>query len=233
MVTRSAIVVAGGDGTLFHLLVRLLPPWPPIRLIPQGRGNAVARDVGLRRAARIDVLQVVAEPEQGEPIRAISVSSVGVGYPADVTRRSLALRFLRRLSYAAAALFTWPRWHAFSLSLDGGPARHGKLRGVLINNTRFTGGFEAFPSASSSDGVAECVELTSGYYRQLAHNLSAISGLHFYTPARITQIRRVVVGASHPLDLMIDGELLGPVRRVEVSLLPAALQVEIVALGPR
>jgi diacylglycerol kinase family enzyme len=230
---RSALVVAGGDGTLFHLLCRLSPPWPPVRLVPQGRGNALARDIGTGNAARVDVLRVVAEHDNGCLREYYSVSSVGLGYPSEVTRRSLPLRFLRRLSYAAAAVLTRPRWHRFTISLDGGPPRTARLRGVLVNNTRYTGGFEALPEASSSDGVAECLELTSGYVRQMAHNLSVISGLHCYAPVRITRIRRGWIVFGEPLGLMIDGELLGPVRRVELTVVPGALEVEIVQLARR
>lgn len=230
---RSALVIAGGDGTLFHLLARLSPPWPPIRLAPKGRGNALARDIGPGNAARVDVLHVLAEHEPGGLRQYYSVSSIGLGYPSEVTRRSFPLRFLRRLSYAVAAVATRPRWHGFTISLDGGPPRPAQLRGVLVNNTRYTGGFEALPEASSSDGVAECLELTAGYARQMAHNLSAMTGLHCYAPARITRIRRAWILAEEPLELMIDGELLGPVRRIELTVEPGALEVEILRLSGR
>lgn len=227
MDSRSAIVVAGGDGTLFHLLARLPRPWPPIRIVPQGRGNALARDVGAGRTARVDALHVVAARASGEGLDCISLSSVGLGYPAEVTRRSRPLRFLRRLSYAAAALFTRPRLHRFTISLDGEPPRHAALRGVLVNNTRFTGGFEALPGACSGDGAAECLELTAGYFRQMAHNLSVITGLHCYAPVRIRRIRSARLLPAEPLELMIDGELLGPVVEVRIRVMPAALEVEI------
>lgn len=233
MELRSALVVAGGDGTLFHLLARLAPPWPPIRLVPQGRGNALACDLGAGCTARVDVLRVRTEDGGGRPREYPSVSSVGLGYPAVVTRRSFALRFLRRLSYAGAAALTRPQWLRYTVSLDGEPPRGVKLRGILVNNTRYTGGFEALPQASSCDGFAECVELTAGYVRQMAHNLSAMTGLHCYAPARITRIRHALVVPERPTELMIDGELLGLVRRVELQVEPAALEVGILRLGSR
>ncbi len=181
----------------------------------------------------MDVLRGVAEHDDGGRRQYCSVSSVGMGYPSEVTRRSFPLRFLRGLSYAGAAVFTRPRWHRFTISLDGSPPRTAKLRGVLVNNTRFTGGFEALPEASSGDGVAECLELTAGYVRQMAHNLSVISGLYCYAPVRVTRMRRGWIVSHEPLDLMIDGELLGPVRRVELAVVPGSLDVEIVQLARR
>lgn len=227
MASGSPIWVAGGDGTLFHLLCRLDPPWPPIVLVPAGRGNALARDVGLGREAFVDVIRVRAARPGGGTLECFSLSSVGLGYPADITRRAFPLRLLRRLSYAGAALFTLPRWNDYEISLDGEPARRVRLRGVLVNNTRYTGGFEALPRASSSDGVAECMELTAGYISQMAHNLSVISGLHWYAPVRVRPARRARIAPLGPMELMIDGELLGVVESVEIEVWPRALQVRI------
>ncbi len=227
MESRSVPVLAGGDGTLFHLLCRLARPWPPLILVPNGRGNALARDIGFGREARVDALQVRALRPSGEPLECFSLSSVGLGYPAAVTRRAARFRFLRRLSYAAAAVFTMPAPHEYEIALDGETPRRVPLRGVLVNNTRYTGGFEALPRASSSDGLAECLELASGYFRQMAHNLSVISGLHCYAPARVRQIRSARIAPLQPMELMVDGELLGPVSAVEVDVLPAALRVRI------
>lgn len=219
--------MSGGDGTLFHLLCRLVPPWPPIVLTPSGRGNALARDVGVGREACVDVIRVRAAQVGGGSLECYSLSSVGLGYPADVTRRSLPLRFLGRFSYAGAALLTVPRWREFEISLDGGPPRRMRLRGVLVNNTRYTGGFEALPAASSSDGQAECLELTAGYAAQVAHNLSVISGLHCYAPVRVHPVRGACIAPSEPLELMIDGELLGEVEAVDLEVMPRALRVRV------
>lgn len=226
-----ALTLAGGDGTLFHLLCRLSPPWPPIVLVPQGRGNALARDVGAGNRARVDALRVTACRPSGETAQCYSLSSVGLGYPSQVTRRAIPFRFLRRLSYAAAALFTLPRWSGFEISCGDGPPRAVRLRGVLVNNTRFTGGFEALPRASCRDGAAELLELTAGWFRQLAHNLSVITGLHCYQPARVTAVRRCRVTPERPVELMIDGELLGAVSSVEIDVIPAALDIRIARPG--
>lgn len=226
-----AVTVAGGDGTLFHLLCRLSPPWPPVVLAPRGRGNALARDIGAGRRTRVDAIRVLAMRPAGEPLQCWSLSSVGLGYPFTVTRRALPLRCLGRLSYAAAALFTLPQCREYELSLDGEPPRLVRLRGVLINNTRFAGGFEAVPAASPYDGLAECLELSAGYFSQLAHNLSVVSGLHWYAPVPVRTLRHARITPQRPMELMVDGELLGLVSEVDVEVAPAALDIRIACPG--
>jgi diacylglycerol kinase family enzyme len=227
MELRGAVFVSGGDGTLFHLLCRLPRPWPPIALVPNGRGNALARDIGWGREACIDAVRVRGQRPGGERFECYSLSSVGLGYPADVTRRAIPLRWLRRLSYAGGAVFTLPRWGGYELSLDGEPPRRARLRGVLVNNTRYTGGFEALPRASSSDGMVECLELTAGYVSQMAHNLSVICGLHCYAPVRVRTIKSAFIRPALPAELMIDGEMLGEVVSVELEVAPRALEIRI------
>lgn len=227
MESGGSIWVAGGDGTLFHLLCRIDPPWPPIVLVPAGRGNALARDVGPGREACVDGIHVRGARPGGGVLRCVSLSSVGLGYPARITRRALPLRFLRQLSYAGAALFTLPQWNEYEVSLDGEPPRRVRLRGVLVNNTRYAGGFEALPGASSSDGVAECLELVAGYFSQMAHNLPVISGLHWYEPVRVRAARHARIAPVKPMELMVDGELLGEVELVEMEVVPRALRIRI------
>jgi diacylglycerol kinase family enzyme len=227
MNTPDGIVVAGGDGTLFHLLCRLKPPWAPVVLLPNGRGNALARDIGGGREALVDAMRVRAAVASGEWLTCWSLSSIGLGYPAAVTRRAAGFRFLRRFSYAGAALFTLPEWSAYEISLDGEPARRERLRGVLINNTRYTGGFEALPQASSADGMTECLELTAGYLAQMAHNLSVMTGLHCYAPVRVRMVKRARITPAEPAELMVDGEMLGRVVSVEAEVMPRMLRVRI------
>ncbi len=219
------LIVSGGDGTLFHHLQKLRPPYPEIVIVPKGRGNALARDLApLPQPVAIDLLQVRVQPASGAPFTRLCASSVSFGYPTTVTRRALWFHRLRRLSYAAASLVTLPARREISIAFDGAPAVTRHLTGVLVNNTRHVGGFVAFPHASCHDGLADCMELASSFLPQLAHHLSAMSGLHLYRPARITQFRRAILAPSAPSPLMLDGELLPPATRVEIQVIPAALR---------
>jgi diacylglycerol kinase family enzyme len=226
------LIVSGGDGTLFHLLQHLRPPFPDIAIVPAGRGNALARDLlSAPEPVAVDVLEAAVTPAAQIPFTAWCLSSVAFGYPVTVTRRSLALRRLHRLSYAAASVITRPRRQTFSLSLNGEPALTRSLTGILVNNTRHIGGFVAIPSASCSDGFADCMELSSLYLSQMAHHLSAISRADCYAPARVTRIQAAVITPPQPQELMLDGELIPAIARIDPRLSPAAIRCSV--LRPR
>ncbi|MBI4890531.1 MAG: hypothetical protein HY821_07890 [Acidobacteria bacterium] len=222
------LIVSGGDGTLFLHLQQLRPPYPEVVIVPKGRGNALARDLAREPApVAIDLLEARVQPASGAIYTRLCASSISFGYPTTVTRRALWFRRLRRLSYAAASLFTLPAGLDISIAFDDAPAATRRLTGVLVNNTRHVGGFVALPRASCSDGLADCMELSAGFVPQLAHHLSAMSGLHIYCPTRITQFRHAVLSPSVPQPLMLDGELLPPAARVEIRVLPAALRCSV------
>jgi diacylglycerol kinase family enzyme len=221
----AALVVSGGDGTLFHLLQFLRPPYPPVTMLPGGRGNALARDLRLRGPGPVeaDLMEVQAMHAGGGTELYICSSSVGLGYPTTVTKRSLKFRRLRRLSYAAAALFTLPRAERFEVSFDGGPSVTLSMAGLLINNTRHVGGFLGLPGAAIDDGQLDAMDLAHGYVGQMAYNLSSMLAPGWWRPARVRQIREAWVRPARPKALMLDGELLPEVVEIRVRVLPGAL----------
>jgi len=219
------ILVSGGDGTLFHFLRFLRPPFPEIVIAPTGRGNALARDLrGLRQPVPIDLIEVEVHPENGEPFVCHCASSLGFGYSQEVTRRSLAFRRLRRFSYAAASTLSLPTNQVFLVQYDHGEFASKSLTGILVNNTRHIGGFVAFPDASCRDGILEAMETRSGYASQMAHNLSSMARSGVWMPARVSPITSARIKPAQPQCLMLDGELVPAVAEVRLRVLPGALR---------
>lgn len=229
--TGAAIVVSGGDGTLFHLLRHLRPPLPEIAIVPSGRGNALAYH--LRRSGgplQVDLMEVRVTPVEGEPWSCLCGSSVAFGYPTVVTELAARFRPLRRYCYAAASALTWPRRQPIAVRYSGGGFETRPLTGILINNTRYVGGFIAFPEASLEDGLVEAMELGAGYLSQMAHHLSAMSGAKLWMPARVQQVREVSIRPEVPQALMLDGEVVPGVAEVGVRVLAGVLRCR--ALNP-
>lgn len=230
-VNDPPLQVSGGDGALFHAINAPGYLGQPVSLTPRGRGNALARD--LRRRAKsneftsIDLIETRITPASGGEFVRLCASSVAFGYPSQVTLTAERLRFLRRLSYAAAGVLTMARSIALNISYDGGPAEPRSLRGILVNNTRHAGGFTAIREAYVDDGLADVLELGSGYLSQTAHNLSEVLGLGLWRPARHVQFRTAKISVAEPSLLMLDGELFAGIVTVDLEVKRRALQIRL------
>ena len=235
------VVAVGGDGTLFEILKRIDCSRQRVAVIPAGRGNSLARDLGLmqrsslldvihwERAHSIDLMEVRVTTVSSEVSRHLSASTVALGYPAAVARCSRRMAWSGRMSYAAAAAFERPRHFAAQIQYQDGRPREMRLTGFVANNTRHLANFLAFRRGCFSDGFFEIMEMKAGLIKQTLHNISALSGTGAYEPYPYRQARSAEVRLETPLDLMIDGEILADVVSVEIRILPLAL----VCNGPR
>jgi diacylglycerol kinase family enzyme len=226
------VVVVGGDGTLLEVLNGIDLRRQTLAVVPTGRGNSLARDLGLYPAARgayalasgralaIDLMEVVFEDAVGGRHRSLSASIVAAGYPAAVVKGAAGgFSRLGRYGYAAAAAFLRPALSAMYISGDSAGVH---LTGFLASNTRHVANFLALPRASCRDGLFDVMELRARWAAQLAHNLSALSRLRFYHPVTPRQAAEVSVRLEYPQNLMIDGELHPDVTAFQIRLLPAA-----------
>jgi diacylglycerol kinase family enzyme len=231
------IVVAGGDGTLYEVLQHLDLARQRVAILPAGRGNALARDLGAHslldaiaavaqeRPIHIDLMEVTLETADGEIRRVRVCSSVGFGYPSRVTRSANnRLRMFNGYSYAAASVIVPPRKREYEIRYDDGAPRSMKLTGILANNTQHVGSFLALPNGNCRDGRFDVIELSAGWIGQLGHNASTLCGLHCYAPARFLAAARAEVRPDTPSELMLDGELVADVVRIQMRILPGALR---------
>ena len=231
----SGLAVVGGDGTLFEILKGLNRTSQRVAIIPAGRGNSLARDLGLLRPLPnldvinssdplyIDLLEVTFEDAHGLERQNLSASTIALGYPAAVARAARRFHCLGQFCYAAAAVTVRPVSRIVEISCDNGPARKKHLKGVIANNTRFVANFLAFPNASCCDGYFDLMELNAGYAGQNVHNLSALTGTNFCGPFDLIRARRARLQLLEPQELMIDGEFYPDVVSIDIRILPGAL----------
>jgi len=232
----GGVIAVGGDGTLFEILKGIDRATQRIALIPAGRGNSLARDLGLmhRRefldvihwdgARSIDLMEVTVTTADGVQATHLSASTVALGYPAAVTERARKLVRLGKLSYAAAAAAIVPTRFGARLQIGDEAQRVSELSGFIANNTRHVANFLAFRQASCSDGIFEVMEMDAGLAKQTLHNLSALSGTGAYEPYAPRQTTCAHVQLESPQNLMIDGEIIPDVVSVGIRILPSAVR---------
>ena len=231
----DGLAVVGGDGTVFEILKGLDRGNTRVAIFPAGRGNSLARDLGLLHSLSeldvihfndplyIDLMEVTFEDMYGHKHQSLSASTVAVGYPAAVAKAARGFDDFGQFCYAAAAILTRPVSCMVEMPLECGRFRKKRVKGIIANNTRHVANFLAFPGASCFDGYFEVLELYAGYLGQIAHNLSALTGTDFYCPFDLVRRRRTRFHVQQPQELMIDGEFHPNVVSVDIRIVPRAL----------
>jgi diacylglycerol kinase family enzyme len=229
----DGVITAGGDGIIFEVLQGLRDPAQPLLTIPGGRGNSLARDLGLypfigrlSRATRnrqIDLLSVRYQTADGETHECLSASTIATGFIAEVAELAgRRLRGLRSFSYLAAGACCRPRARSMTVRYGAAPAERKQVTGFLISNTRHAACFVPFPEADCTDGVFEAMELSAGVVRQSLHSLSTLSGKSLFVPPTRIGLTEARLTMDTPETLLVDGELFPEVVSLEVQVLPAA-----------
>jgi diacylglycerol kinase family enzyme len=231
----DGFVVVGGDGTILEVIVGMQRERQHLAAIPTGRGNCLARDLGIKTVAdgltglksggdtRIDLMQADINFKDGSHRSSLSASTIALGYVVNVVERASNFRAAGPYGYAIATLLTPP--HSFRCRL-GTSSRNDEDRtctGIVINNTINLANFPAFKKADLHDGLVDLLLLEAGWWGQTLHNLSILSALGFHEPGDRSQATDVRVSLDAPLTLMIDGQLFADAMSLRVQCLPAAL----------
>lgn len=231
----DGIVVVGGDGTILEVIVGMQRERQHLAAIPTGRGNCLARDLGVRTVADgltalqsgsetcIDLMQANIDFKDGSHKNCLSASTIALGYVVNVVERASGFRAVGPYGYALATLLTSPSSFSCRLRTADHDDVDRTCTGIVINNTVHLANFPAFRDARLHDGLADLLILNVGWLRQTLHNLSILSDLNFYDAGDRIQTANVRISLSSPQALMVDGQLLPDVVSLSVESIPAAL----------
>lgn len=225
-------VVMSGDGLLGAIGGAMAGAETPLGIVPCGRGNDLARVLGIPvdpvaaidtvlagHSRRIDVGEVNGK-------RFLGIASVG--FDSEANRVADETRFLRgSLVYAYAALRTLIGWKPARFTIVSGEERQ-RLSGysVSIANSRAYGsGMFIAPDAELDDGRFDVVTIGEvGKLRFVGNLPKVFKGTHVDADGvRVFRAARLELTASRPFPVYADGERLTD--------LPASLRVLPRALG--
>lgn len=236
------IIVAGGDGSVHEAVNGIMAADGTARLgvIPTGTGNDFAKAseipldwehattlLGERIAAgahwrRIDI---------GRMNDRYFANGVGIGFDAKVTKVARSYRWpIGDVVYLLAL---------FRCIVDGvitpdmtitsdEMTRSGPTTLVNVSNGAWVGGmFYIAPMADNSDGRLELLVADPvSRFRTLGLLPKILSGTHVgENEVSHVSISRVLIEAAAPVPSHLDGEVMPPMTRFEIELLPAALDL--------
>lgn len=239
---NSDVVCAiGGDGTVHEVVNGLMPDPVPFVVIPVGSGNDFAGMFDFPRTPD-EFARVVADGN-GLHLDVLAcgdhvvVNSIGLGFEALVTRKSLSIRGLRGLPlYIGAAMRALVSYDCppMTIRLDGEEVIEGeRLLVSICNGVSAGGGFRLAPEALPDDGQVDLCIVERMTRRRILRLLpSAIAGGH--TGAAGVTMRRtseVTVESARPFHAHFDGEYRGELAEpLHVRVLHRRLPV---LCGPR
>jgi YegS/Rv2252/BmrU family lipid kinase len=229
----EAVAVASGDGLIGQVGGVLAGTETPLGIIPAGRGNDLARVLGIPAeiGAAVDTIAAGATRpiDVGEVNGRRFLGIASCGFDSEANRIANEARWVRgRLVYAYAALRALATWSpaTFTLELDGRTEQVTGYTVAAANNKAYGGGMIAAPDAELDDGLLD-VGATGNVGRlRFLRGLSRIfDGAHIETlEVRVWRVPQVRIEADRPFRVYADGDPIADLPAT-VTLLPRSLRV--------
>jgi diacylglycerol kinase (ATP) len=238
----DVVIACGGDGTVRAVAQALAGTGVAMGLLPAGTGNLLAGTLGLptdvTSAARvaltgddrvIDVGRLSADDAEervflvmaGTGLDAMIMESTPEGLKGRVGPLAYVISGLRAVRGRRARV---------TITIDGGEPVRRSTRMVLVGNTgSLGGGLALMPDATVDDGKLDVVSLApKGLLGWVAVATRVVTRNHRGS-RRIEhwQARDVVVTSDVPQSAQVDGDLIGQVREMRVSVDAGALIVRV------
>ena len=228
-------VAVSGDGLVGALADELRSyPGSVLGLIPGGRGNDLARVLGIAEETAAAAAVVAAGHTRPVDLGVVLASTgsdgsggagagrafVGIasaGFDSDANRiANEAPAFLGSLVYAYGALRALVSWRParFEIELDPPSERHSFLAYSVgaANSKTYGGGMRAAPEAMLDDGLLEVMVLQDvSKVAFLTRILPRVfSGTHVQHPAvRMFRVKEVALSCDRPFTMYADGDPIG------------------------
>ncbi len=225
------VVAVGGDGMVRDVAGGVVRGDGTMAIVPAGRGNDLARRLGLpgdadalARALLAGPVRVLDVIEAGGVIVAGNVYA-GVDAVANaIINHTRVLPPL--LAYRLAPIRAVATWRAptYALSIDGRSRAAAAHTVVVANSGAYGHGLDIVPQARPDDGLLHVLIVGAGPRRAIVAFLrEAQRGVHVQRPEiDVVTARQVTITADRPVPVYADGDELGALP-VSMRIRPAVL----------
>jgi YegS/Rv2252/BmrU family lipid kinase len=220
----EVVAALGGDGLVRPIAGALRDTEGVLAILPGGRGNDLARVLGIPRdpaaAAKVAVEGRERRLDVAEVDGAAYMGIASLGFDSEANRIANETRVVRgNLVYLYAALRALAAWKpaAFTVAIDG--ERHA-ITGysVAVGNSRaYGGGMFLLPQAELDDGLLDVLMIERHSKLRFLRDLPKVfKGTHLDSPHALLARGAVVeVEADRPFDVYADGD---PIARTPATM---------------
>lgn len=231
----SALLVAGGDGTIHQVVEGMIEEEAdiPLGIFPAGTANDFAVQLRLPKdpeeVCKLILAQQIRRVDLGMVNERCFVNVASAGALTDVSYNiDLSLKnTLGKLGYYIKGLEQLPRLRPISMDIEvNNQLITGPISLILILNGGWAGGFQIVPTASLSDGLLDVLIVKACQWTEfIGLFLKLFRGEHINDP-RVMFFRtdNMVVSSPTTLETDVDGEQ-GPHFPWKISVLSQRLQV--------
>ncbi len=225
-------VVMSGDGLIGAVGGAMAGSETPLGIVPCGRGNDLARVLGIPDDPEAAVAALLAGHSRlidvGEVNGKRFLGIASVGFDSEANRIANETHFLKgNLVYAYAALRTLARWKParFTIKVDDETLRLTGYSVAAANSGVYGGGMRLAPDARLDDGEFDVVSVGAvGKLRFVGNLPKVFKGTHVAKQeVRVFRASHLELTASRPFAVYADGE--------HLTDLPASLRVLPQSLG--
>ena len=226
-------VVLSGDGLIGAVGGALAGSQTPLGIVPGGRGNDLARVLGIPSDPEAAVAMLAAGQTRRIDVGEVNgkrfLGIVSVGFDSEANRLANETKWLRgNLVYAYAGVRTLLGWKPARFTVRVGEERE-RFTGYSVsvaNSKAFGGGMLIAPDADLADGEFDVVTVGEvGKLRFLSNLPKVFKGTHVEEDeVRVFRAARLELSASRPFPVYADGEHLTDLP-ASLRVLPHALSV--------
>jgi YegS/Rv2252/BmrU family lipid kinase len=225
-------VVVSGDGMIGAVGGALTGGETPLGIVPVGRGNDLARVLGIPTEPEAAIETVLAGNTRtidvGEANGKRFLGIASLGFDSEANRIANESRLGGNLVYAYAALRALSTWKParFTIAIGDQRTRVEGYSVVVANNSAYGGGMYVAPDADLEDGEFDVVTIGKvGKLRFLGSLPKVFKGTHVENDeVQVVRASRLSLSASRPFAVYADGEHLTDLP-ADLRVIPHALRV--------